>query len=117
MVWNIEQWSHSADKDHTVMIWGTLKVDKVVASDEPITLYTYSVPLFPECKWDSDFHKWLHSTEHLLAFAKDSGSMRASVSDASNNSIYQESILDVSPYKIGKDTFWFSYNFCRTYWF
>ena len=104
--YSIEAWVHSADKDHTNMTWGTLSVDKIVHCDDGITFFQYSIPLYTWI-FDETFHKWVHTAEHLLAYKKDTGSVRNSLEEVSNSEIDWKVILDISPYKTGSETFWF----------
>lgn len=98
MTLQIKYWAHSSEKDHTVMTGGTLKIDKEVQSDQGLQVYTYAVKLFPNADESSEFHKSMHTNEHLFAYSKDTGSIRASVSDIIDG-FEGKNILDVSPYK------------------
>lgn len=107
MNYKIEQGPHSADKDHTQMTGGTLSVDKTITEPEGVTFYTYTIPFFQKSIWDIDFHKGIHTAEHLLAYKKDTGSVRNSLEEITQWQIDGKVILDISPYKTGVDTFGF----------
>lgn len=106
MEYYIQQGKHSADKDHTTMTWGTLSVDKTVTCDLGVTFYTYSIRMYT---WDFDkeFHKWVHSAEHLIAYKEDTGSVRDSLEAVTDNDLSGKVILDISPYKTSPDSFGF----------
>ena len=108
MTYSLQLWPHSAEKDHQVMTGGTLTVDKkVTSSDSGIELYTYTLPLFGGEKSDTSFHRALHSIEHLIAYTKDSGSLRSSLQEISSGTIEGKTILDVSPFRNAQGDFGF----------
>jgi len=107
MNYSIIEWQHSADKDHNTMTGGTLTVDKKVKCDDGITFYTYSIPIYKNTVFDENFHKWVHTAEHLLAYKKDTGSVRNSLEEVTNWKIQWKVILDISPYQISENTFGF----------
>ena len=97
MTFTIKLWLHSSEKDHTVMTWGTLKIDKEVSFQDNATVYIYTIQLFSLRDYDTDdFHKWIHVIEHLLAYSKDTWSVRSSVSEVIED-FDEKWILDVSP--------------------
>lgn len=107
MSFEIETGLHSSEKDHTIMTWGTLKVDKKISSTEPLQIYTYSLDFFPwNTEKDVEFHKWMHTNEHLLWYSKDTGSIRASVNEV-DSSFEWKWILDVSPYQLDSGNYGF----------
>lgn len=110
MHYTISQWLHSADKDHTVMTWGTLMVDKTIENTalwEETCLYAYTLPFFSRVQDTLDFHRWVHTNEHLLAYVKDTGSMRSSLEEVSNGKITGKEILDISPYQVSEGVYGF----------
>lgn len=107
MTYNIAAWAHSADKNHNTMSWGTLTVDKTITDTNGVTFYTYEVPFYVWWTFDKEFHKWLHSAEHLVAYKKDTGSVRDSLEQVTNNRLDWKVILDISPYRTSKNSFWF----------
>ena len=107
MNYSIIEWQHSADKDHTNMTGWTLTVDKKVQCDEGITFYTYNISLYKDMLFDENFHRWIHSAEHLLAYKKDTGSVRNSLEEVTAWELQWKVILDISPYQTGKETFGF----------
>lgn len=76
---------HSKDKDHTVMTGGTLTADKHIdGGSDTLTVHTYALRLFSR-PGDAEYHAFhagMHTNEHLLAYAPDTGSLRASLSQA-----------------------------------
>jgi len=106
MNYSIEVWLHSADKDHRIMTWWTLTVDKTVRCESWVTFYTYSIPMY-SWVFDENFHKWIHCAEHLIAYKKDTGSVRDSLEEVTRWETDGKVILDISPYKTSVDTFWF----------
>ena len=106
MNYTIEQWAHSANKDHTVMTWWTLTVDKTVRCESGVTFYTYSIPMY-DGNFDENFHKWIHTAEHLIAYKQDTGSVRDSLEEVSWGTLDGKVILDISPYKTSAENFWF----------
>ena len=97
MTFTIKLWLHSSEKDHTIMTWGTLKIDKEVTFQDNATVYIYTVQLFSSNDFDTDvFHKWIHVIEHLLAYSKDTWSVRSSISELLED-FDEKWILDVSP--------------------
>ena len=107
MEYTIQEWQHSADKNHTIMTWGTLKIDKKVHCPTGVTFYTYSIPLYTSGIFDEDFHKGVHTAEHLLAYKKDTGSVRNSLEEVSKGKLSGKVILDISPYQTSSSTFGF----------
>lgn len=98
---------HSSEKDHCVMTGGTLKVDKEVHFEWSAQIFTFALELFPiSGKDDTAFHKWLHTIEHLLAYSKETGSVRASIEEI-DPSFKGKWILDVSPYRFPNGNFGF----------
>ena len=99
---------HSSEKDHNAMTGWTLKVDKTISSSEAITLYQYTIKLFSNGEWQdmNEFHKWMHTNEHLLAYSRDTGSVRSSLSELIPwfDGKY---ILDVSPFKLSDTLYGF----------
>lgn len=106
MTYTIKVWKHSADKDHTQMTWGTLKLDKTVTNSQGITFYIYWIPMY-EWEFNTIFHKWIHTAEHLLAYKQDTWSVRNSLEEVSNWKKDGKVILDISPYQINNTTFGF----------
>lgn len=106
MNYTIQEGKHSADKNHVVMTWWTLTVDKIIQCDDGVSFYTYSIPMYKE-EFNEEFHKWVHTAEHLLAYKKDTGSVRNSLEEVSKWTLQGKVILDISPYKTGEDTFGF----------
>lgn len=107
MNYSIIEWQHSADKDHNTMTGWTLSVDKIVQSPDWITFYTYSIPMFQAENFDDSFHRWVHTAEHLLAYKKDTGSVRNSLEEVTAWEIQWKVILDISPYRSSKNAFGF----------
>lgn len=91
-------WPHPSEKDHTIMTGWTLKIDKVAIGTEPLHIYTYTVNLFPNADESDDFFKSVHSTEHMLAYSRESGSVRSSMEEVVPW-FDGKSIIDISPYK------------------
>ena len=107
MSFTIHLWLHSSEKDHTVMTWGTLKVDKEVSFQDISKTYIYTVKLFSSDNFIcEDFHKWIHVIEHLLAYSKDTWSVRSSISSVLED-FDGKWILDVSPCYISDSIYWF----------
>lgn len=104
--YQIIEWKHSADKNHTTMTGWTLTIDKIVACAEWVTFYTYSIPMYTG-EFDENFHKGVHCAEHLLAYKKDTGSVRNSLEEVTGNQLAWKVILDISPYKTWSNTFGF----------
>ena len=103
MNFSIELGLHSSEKDHETMTWGTLTLDKTVKSSDALTLYTYGICMFTECG-NPDFHKGMHTLEHLLAYSKDTGSVRASIEECDPN-FSGKWILDISPYRFSPEMY------------
>lgn len=106
MTYSIESWKHSADKDHRVMTWWTLTIDKTVKCDSWVTFYTYCIPMY-SWTFDEEFHKWVHCAEHLIAYKKDTWSVRNSLEEVTQWEKQWKVILDISPYRTSHNTFWF----------
>lgn len=106
MNYTIEQGKHSADKDHTIMTWGTLSVDKTVKCVTWVTFYSYCIAMYTGV-FDEDFHKWVHSAEHLIAYKQDTGSVRDSLEEVTHWELQGKVILDISPFRTGSESFWF----------
>jgi len=104
--YSIESWKHSADKDHTTMTGGTLTIDKTVRCGSGVAFYTYNIPMY-RWSFDIDFHKWVHAAEHMIAYKKDTGSVRNSLEEVTGWEVNWKVILDISPYKTSNETFWF----------
>lgn len=107
MNYEIEAGKHSADKDHRVMTWGTLSVDKTVRAIDGVTFHTYSIALYCDMILDTDFHKWIHTLEHMIAYKKDTGSVRNSLEEVTGWLLSWKVILDISPYKTSPKSFGF----------
>lgn len=107
MNYSISLGKHSADKDHTTMTGGTLTVDKAVRSEEWVQFYTYEVSLYHDQVFDEGFHKWVHTAEHMIAYKKDTGSVRSALEEISWGAIDGKVILDISPFKTGETSFGF----------
>jgi S-ribosylhomocysteine lyase LuxS involved in autoinducer biosynthesis len=107
MNYSIEAGEHSADKDHTIMTWWTLKVDKTVRCSDGVTFYTYSIPMYSQWVFDTNFHMWVHAAEHMIAYKKDTWSVRNSLEEVTNGDLEWKVILDISPYKTSEKTFGF----------
>ena len=97
---------HSSEKDHCEMTWGTLKVDKEVHFEGDVLVHTFALELFPNISDDIDFHKGMHTNEHLLAYSKETGSVRASIEEVDPNFQWKW-ILDVSPYRFPNGSYGF----------
>lgn len=107
MNYTINAGEHSANKDHTTMTGGTLSVDKTVKCKDWVTFYTYSIPFYSEWSFDTEFHKWVHAAEHMIAYKKDTGSVRNSLEEVSEGALSWKVILDISPYRTSVSTFGF----------
>ena len=91
---------HSSEKDHKVMTGGTLTIDKHIESDKPLEIHTYALHLFgkpSDAEYDA-FHAGIHTSEHLLAYTPDTGSLRASLAEVIPG-LDKKMILDVSPFE------------------
>ena len=107
MPYSIEFWDHSADKDHRKMKGWTLLVDKTIDDDTWVTFHTYSMAFYTEGEFDIDFHKGVHAAEHMIAYKKDTWSVRDSLTEVTHGKIDWKVILDISPYKTWANTFGF----------
>ncbi|MCD5375280.1 hypothetical protein LR010_02380 [Candidatus Gracilibacteria bacterium] len=107
MDYSIEAGKHSANKDHTIMTGGTLSVDKTVRCSTGVKFYTYSIPMYTGGNFDMNFHMGVHAAEHMIAYKKDTGSVRNSLEEVTQGSLEGKVILDISPYKTSLDTFGF----------
>lgn len=107
MTYTIKTGKHSADKDHCIMTWGTLSIDKIVKIEDWVTFYTYSIALYRDMEFNEEFHKAIHTAEHLLAYKEDTWSVRNSLEEVTQWEISGKVILDISPFKTSSDTFGF----------
>lgn len=107
MNYSIQLGKHSADKDHRLMTWGTLCVDKIVQCESWVTFYTYSMTFYNWWNFDTEFHKWVHTAEHMIAYKKDTWSVRNSLEEVTGWKLSWKVILDISPYKTSDTTFGF----------
>jgi S-ribosylhomocysteine lyase LuxS involved in autoinducer biosynthesis len=97
---------HSSEKNHCEMTWGTLKVDKEVHFEWPLEAFTFALELFPNTSDNTAFHRGMHTNEHLLAYSKETGSVRASIEEV-DPSFNGKWILDVSPYRFSNGNYGF----------
>ncbi len=107
MNYSIESGKHSADKDHRIMTGGTLSVDKTVRCVDGVKFYTYSLPFYVWWDFDINFHKWVHAAEHMIAYKKDTGSVRNSLEEVTRWKLSWKVILDISPCRTSSSTFGF----------
>ncbi len=99
---------HSSEKDHKVMTGGTLTVDKHIESDKPLEIHTYTLHLFgkpSDAEYDA-FHSGIHTSEHLLAYTTDTGSVRSSLKEIIPE-LDTKMILDVSPFETNDGNYGF----------